>query len=221
MVQQAVSQATPTARPCAIPPLGLPGELGVPRGARGLVVFAHGSGSGVGSPRNRAVADHLRRDGLATLLFDLLLPEEEGDSRKMFDPLFLSDRLLQALDWAGSVREARGLAVGLFGASTGAAVALAVAARFPERIDAVVARGGRPDLVLPVLALVRAPTLLLVGGADEEVLELNRRALIRFGGPVALEVVPGAGHLFAEPGTLDQVALRASAWFLRHLGGGG
>ncbi|WP_454917233.1 dienelactone hydrolase family protein [Xanthobacter sediminis] len=205
-------------REVAIAPLGLVGELCVPPDARALVVFAHGSGSSRLSPRNRAVAAHLQDDGFATLLFDLLLPDEAGDSRKMFDPMLLSDRLVQALDWAAGVPALAALPVGLFGASTGAAAALVTAARRPDRVGTVVARGGRPDLVLAVLAMVRAPTLLLVGGADAEVLELNRRALIRFGGPVVLEVIPGASHLFAEPGTLEEVAQRASGWFARHLG---
>ncbi|MDQ0504644.1 dienelactone hydrolase family protein [Xanthobacter agilis] len=205
----------------SVAPLGLAGELCVPPQARALVVFAHGSGSGFQSPRNRQVAEYLHGEGFATLLFDLLLPEESGDPRKMFDPMLLSDRLLGAVDWAATVPGLGALPVGLFGASTGAAAALVTAARAPDRVGAIVARGGRPDLVLAVLALVRVPTLLLVGGADAEVLELNRRALIRFGGPVALEVIPGAHHLFEEPGALDQVARRAGGWFRQHLCSGG
>ncbi|MFG1479441.1 dienelactone hydrolase family protein [Xanthobacter sp. V4C-4] len=208
-------------REVVVAPLGLAGLLSVPERARGLVVFAHGSGSSRLSRRNIAVAEHLQGAGLGTLLFDLLLPWEAGDERKMFDPVLLSERLAQALDWVAGEGEAQALPLGLFGASSGAAAALLVAAGGHRAIGAIVARGGRPDLVLSALAHVRAPTLLLVGGADREVLELNRRALIRFGGPVTLEVIPGARHLFGEPGALDAVAQRSADWFIRHLRAGG
>lgn len=223
MVDGAVSPASRPWREVVIPPLDLAGALGLPAVARALVVFVHGSGSGRLSPRNLAVAEQLREEGFATLLFDLLRPEEAGDARKIFDPAFLSARLAQALDWVAGRSELAALPLGLFGASTGAAVALLAAAGQAERVGAVVARGGRPDLVLSTLPRVRAPTLLLVGGADREVLELNRRALIRFGGPVALDVIPGASHLFSEPGALEAVARRSGAWFERHLcpGAGG
>lgn len=214
-----MSSVSVVEREVALPPLGLAGELCEPVGARGLVVFAHGSGSGRNSPRNRAVAAHLQADGLATLLFDLLLPREADEAWKRFDVRLLSDRLIQVFDWAAAQGAPGARPLGLFGSSTGAAVALAAASRRPDRVGAIVARGGRPDLVMTELSRVRAPTLLLVGGADAEVLELNRRALARFGGPVALDVVPGASHLFEEPGTLEEVALRASAWFRHHLCG--
>nr|WP_307875177.1 dienelactone hydrolase family protein [Frankia nepalensis] len=197
-------------------PARLPGELTVPDGAGGLVVFAHGSGSSRLSPRNRAVADELTDAGLGTLLFDLLTPDEETDRAKVFDVGLLARRLLEVTDWLRDERVAR-LPVGYFGASTGAAAALWAAAEPGARVGAVVSRGGRPDLAAERLPAVRAPTLLIVGGADDLVLELNQRAreLLRAESRVA--VVPGATHLFSEPGALAAVAGLARDWFIRHL----
>ncbi|MEQ8966312.1 MAG: dienelactone hydrolase family protein [Azospirillaceae bacterium] len=199
-----------------ITPHHLPGVLSVPDSARGLVVFAHGSGSSHASPRNTRVADGLNRAGLATLLFDLLTEAEAQDRRNVFDVELLADRLEAASDVLAEMPAAAGLAVGCFGASTGAAAALIAAARRPE-IAAVVSRGGRPDMAAGWLAAVRAPTLLIVGENDTEVLALNRDALERLTGPKALAVVPGATHLFEEPGAFDRVVDHARDWFLRHL----
>jgi putative phosphoribosyl transferase len=200
-----------------IPPLGLPAFLSLPGGARGLVVFAHGSGSGRMSPRNRQVAVALQEQGLATLLFDLLLPEEAADRRKVFDIPLLASRLEDAVRWVGAQEQIATLPLGLFGASTGAAAALVAASRAYVGARAIVSRGGRPDLAASELGLVEAPTLLIVGGADEQVLALNRAAMPAFKGPVELEVVAGAGHLFEEPGALEEVTRLATGWFLRHL----
>ncbi|MFF1905558.1 alpha/beta family hydrolase [Kitasatospora sp. NPDC058218] len=198
----------------------LAGRLTVPAGAAGVVVFAHGSGSGRRSPRNRRVAAALNRAGLATLLFDLLTEDEEPDRRKVFDVDLLGARLtavarlLPELSRAGE----RDLPLGLFGASTGAAAALWTAARLGEGVRAVVSRGGRPDLTDPErLAEVSAPTLLVVGGRDGRVIDLNRQARARLRCESELAVVPHAGHLFEEPGTLDKVAELARDWFLRYL----
>ncbi|GAA5015417.1 phosphoribosyltransferase family protein [Kitasatospora paranensis] len=196
----------------------LPGRLTVPQGATGLVLFAHGSGSSRHSPRNRYVAAELHRAGLGTLLFDLLTAEEEPDRAKVFDPPLLGARLASATREVADRPECAGLPVGYFGASTGAAAALWAAAEPGARVAAVVSRGGRPDLAGPRLAHVRAPTLLVVGGADATVLALNRTALAGLGGERELAVVPRAGHLFEEPGTLEQVARLAVEWFTRHLG---
>lgn len=196
----------------------LPGDLEVPRDATALVMFAHGSGSSRRSPRNRAVAAVLRSHRLATLLFDLLTEEEAADRQSVFDIELLGERIEEALDWAAAHAPLGGLPVGLFGASTGAAAALLAAAERPGRVGAVVSRGGRPDLAVRWLPLVSAPTLLIVGGADTEVLELNRQALRALGCKKRLEVVPGASHLFEEPGTPDSVAQMAAAWFENHLG---
>ncbi|MEX0674149.1 MAG: phosphoribosyltransferase [Gaiellaceae bacterium] len=187
------------------------GTLTEPEGARALVLFAHGSGSSRFSPRNRAVADVLHAAGLATLLLDLL--PEEGVVDRRFDIELLGERVTAAVDWA----EPRGLPLGLFGASTGAAAALVAAAERPELVRAVVSRGGRPDLAGQALPLVRAPTLLIVGGDDPLVLGLNREAMARMEAEVSLEVVPGATHLFEEPGTLDRVAELARDWLVGHL----
>lgn len=196
----------------------LPGTLALPDGLRGVVAFAHGSGSSRLSPRNRAVATALQRRGLATLLFDLLLQDEDvGGPRVRFDIALLSRRLQAAVGWLQDRPELGAARVGLFGASTGAAAALAVAAALPAAVAAVVSRGGRPDLAMPHLADVRAPTLLIVGGRDLEVLDLNRAALARLSGPKELQVVAGAGHLFEEPGALVTVASLAGDWFRRHL----
>ena len=203
-------------RELEIPPLGLGAFLGLPEAARGLVLFAHGSGSSRFSPRNSFVARELRRAGFATLLFDLLSAEESADRRKVFDIGLLADRLLAATRWARSKPELAALPFGYFGASTGAAAALVAAAR-DALVRAVVSRGGRPDLAREALALVRAPTLLIVGGNDPAVLELNEAALSALGGRAELRIVPGAGHLFEEPGAIDQVVDHAREWFRRWL----
>lgn len=200
-----------------IGPSALAGDLRLPARARSLVIFAHGSGSSRLSPRNRAVATALNGRGMATLLFDLLTQEEEADRANVFDIALLARRLLDAVVWAGRDAECRGLAVGLFGASTGAAAALAAAAVLGEGIGAVVSRGGRPDLAGAFLPNVRAPTLLIVGGRDETVLALNRQALAQITAPKALEVVPGATHLFSEPDAMDRVTALAGHWFEAHL----
>jgi putative phosphoribosyl transferase len=198
------------------------GYLAVPAGAAGLVLFAHGTGSGRDSPRNRFVATALAGAGLGTLLIDLLTREEEAAERTTghlrFDIGLLSQRLLTVTDWLLVQRETQPLPLGYFGASTGAAAALAAASGKPETVRAIVSRGGRPDLApAAVLRAVRAPTLLIVGGHDHQVLELNRRALDLLAAPKALHVVPDASHLFEEPGTLEDVAALAAQWFLRHL----
>jgi putative phosphoribosyl transferase len=206
-------------------PVTLEGDLGVPGGARGVVVFAHGSGSSRRSPRNRRVAGFLQQAGFATLLFDLLTAEEEAvdihTAHLRFDIGLLADRLVGAIDWLGKQRPTSGLAVGCFGASTGAAAALVAAAERPEVVRAVVSRGGRPDLAAGALGRVRAPTLLLVGGADRPVIGLNEQALEQLTVEKQLVLVPGATHLFEEPGALDEVARLAADWFRRHLAEGG
>ena len=198
-------------------PLGLKGLLSVPDAANGIVLFAHGSGSSRLSPRNTRVARAFNEAGLATLLFDLLLPGEAIDRHKVFDIPLLSGRLEEALDWIEEEDSTTDLAVGLFGASTGAAAALTAAGRRPELISAVVSRGGRPDLAADALASVLAPTLLIVGERDPVVIELNRRAMAQLTCPKHLEIVPGATHLFEESGTLDQVVSLATAWFTQYL----
>jgi pimeloyl-ACP methyl ester carboxylesterase len=196
----------------------LPGLLQLPdRAAHGLVIFAHGSGSSRLSPRNQFVAGRLHAAGLATLLFDLLTDDEAADRRNVFDIALLAGRLGDALDWQQSRAEIARLPTGLFGASTGAAAALVAAADHPERVRAVVSRGGRPDLAGPALSRVRAATLLIVGGADDVVLELNREAAAQLTCEHALRIVPGATHLFEEPGTLETVATLAADWFMMHL----
>ncbi len=202
-----------------IPPHDLGAFLGVPPEPVGLVIFAHGSGSSRFSPRNGFVARELRTAGFATLLFDLLTAEESLDRARVFDITLLAERLLEAVDWARRRPELASLPIGLFGASTGAAAALVAAAEEPEVVRAVVSRGGRPDLAGPALPKVRAPTLLIVGGHDTVVLELNRLARRRMAAPVELAVVPGAGHLFEEPGALERVVELARDWFRRWLGG--
>ena len=198
--------------------LTLPGTLSIPAGAIGLVIFAHGSGSSRHSPRNKAVARHLNREGVATLLFDLLSPTEEVDRANVFDISLLAGRLAAAASWARRDPRTRALAIGYFGASTGAAAALWAAADEPEGVAAVVSRGGRPDLAGPRLGAVRAPTLLIVGGNDPFVIDLNRDAEMRLRCEKRIEIVPGASHLFEEPGTLEHVAELAAAWFGAHLG---
>ena len=197
--------------------------LTVPEGARGLVVFAHGSGSSRLSPRNRAVAEALNARGLGTFLLDLLTAAEEREdavtAALRFDIPFLASRLLTAAAWAAADGETRALRVGYFGASTGAAAALVAAGLRPGSAGAVVSRGGRPDLAADFLPRVTAPTLLIVGGRDTTVLRLNEEAYARLTCPKRLEVVPGATHLFEEAGALEVVSRLAGAWFLRHLGG--
>lgn len=199
----------------------LEGDLVVPAGAAGLVLFAHGSGSSRQSPRNRAVAAALQQAGLATLLFDLLTREEEAvdaDTGELrFNIGLLAERLAEATDWAGERADTRGLAVGYFGASTGAAAALSAAAERPGRVRAVVSRGGRPDLAGAALPRVAAPTLLIVGGADDQVIALNQQAFSDLRAEKQLEIVAGATHLFEEPGALERVAQLAAEWFGRYL----
>jgi putative phosphoribosyl transferase len=214
---------TDTSRPAAPPiditvePLGLPGELSLPAPGHGLVLFAHGSGSGRLSPRNRQVAEALRRAGFGTLLFDLLLSSEMANRENVFDINLLSERLVDATRW---VRVHSGLddtPIGYFGASTGAAAALVAETRNPGAVRAVVSRGGRPDLAGLALEHVRAPTLLIVGGDDVEVLPLNQRALDTLTCEKDMQIVPGATHLFEEPGKLERVTEMATGWFQRHL----
>ncbi|HEY9443906.1 MAG TPA: alpha/beta fold hydrolase [Gemmatimonadales bacterium] len=201
---------------------GLAGDLTLPRAARGLVIFAHGSGSSRLSPRNRMVARTLQDAGFGTLLFDLLTPQEEAvdavSGQLRFDILFLAGRLEAVTEWVAAQTFAQPLALGYFGASTGAAAALVASARHPGLVAAIVSRGGRPDLAGPLLREVAAPTLLIVGAADTTVLRLNRTALASLGSrEKELAVVPGATHLFEEPGTLERAAELAAGWFARHL----
>jgi dienelactone hydrolase len=203
----------------------LDGRLTIPAGARAIVLFAHGSGSSRHSPRNRRVAQELQRHGIATLLFDLLTVEEEQAEaltrHLRFDIELLAGRLIAATDWARKHRRTRGLRIGYFGASSGAAAALVAAARRPGLVGAVVSRGGRPDLAGEALTHVQAPTLLLVGGRDVDLLESNREALDALRVEKRLDIVPGATHLFDEPGMLERVAYDAARWFACHLGGDG
>jgi putative phosphoribosyl transferase len=204
----------------------LQGDLAVPPGAAGVVLFAHGSGSSRFSSRNRYVARELNAAGLGTLLIDLLTRDEEEAERHTrhlrFDIGLLADRLGAAIRWLRSEAETRGLAIGLFGASTGGGAALVAAAREPRQVAAVVSRGGRPDLAGDALPRVRAPTLLIVGGNDVPVIGMNRDAMARMSpdAEVRMEIVPGASHLFEEPGTLEEVARLTSAWLVRYLGPG-
>jgi pimeloyl-ACP methyl ester carboxylesterase len=203
--------------------VALEGNLVLVEGARGLVVFAHGSGSSRHSSRNRFVAQKLREAGVGTLLFDLLTEQEERVDQRTahlrFDIPFLAERVVGVTDWLGQQPVTRGLKLGYFGASTGAAAALVAAAQRPEAVTSVVSRGGRPDLAGEVLAHVQAPTLLLVGGNDVPVIGLNREAFWQLGTQQKqLVIVPGASHLFEEPGTLEEVARLAAQWFVCHLG---
>lgn len=199
----------------------LAGTLVVPPQPRGVVLFAHGSGSSRHSARNRFVAEELQRGGLATLLIDLLTSEEEAvdiHTRHLrFDIDLLARRLAGAVEWLGSEPETADLRIGLFGASTGGGAALVAAAERPDTVAAVVSRGGRPDLAGEALPRVRTPTLLIVGGDDTPVIGMNREAMAQMRAPVDLEIVPGASHLFEEPGTLEAVAELARGWFLRYL----
>ena len=199
------------------PPVHLAGDLTVPEDAGGLVVFAHGSGSSRLSRRNRQVASALNEHGLATLLLDLLTPEEELNRANVFDIGLLSSRLVAATRWAGTSPQTSGLPAGYFGASTGAAAALCAAAALGDSVSAVVSRGGRPDLAGECLEHVTAPTLLIVGGADPTVLALNEQAGARLRCPHRIEVVPGATHLFEEQGALERVSSLAAIWFSGHL----
>jgi putative phosphoribosyl transferase len=202
-------------------PVTLEGNLTLPAGARGVVLFAHGSGSSRLSPRNRYVARLLNEGKLATLLIDLLTPDEAvidvQSAHLRFDIRLLAERLIGATDWLTQYPDSRHLRVGYFGASTGAAAALVAAAERPRVVGAVVSRGGRPDLAGPALARVQAPTLLIVGGDDTPVIELNRQAFTQLRGEKRLAIIPGATHLFEEPGALEQVAWLAREWLERYL----
>jgi dienelactone hydrolase len=199
----------------------LEGNLVIPDGAQSLVLFAHGSGSSRHSPRNKSVAEALRKGGLATLLIDLLTAEEDEIDRRTrqlrFDIQRLADRLVEATDWLLQHDETQELDIGYFGSSTGAAAALIAVTERPDAIHAVVSRGGRVDLAGDAIPKVRAPTLLIVGGEDLPVLALSRQAMPQLQAEKRLEVIPGAGHLFEEPGKLDEVAHLARVWFQRHL----
>ena len=210
--------ATESVTPVLIPPLDLVGDLQVPLKRRGIVIFAHGSGSSRLSPRNQRVAQSLADAGMATLLFDLLTDDEARDRTNVFDIDLLAKRLAQAIDWVRAQPTLAQLPIGLFGASTGAAAALKAAAARPQAVAAVVSRGGRPDLARSALGRVTAPTLLIVGGRDEPVLTWNQQALRMLAGPAHLEVVSGATHLFEEPGALEAVIKLAVAWFGDRLG---
>lgn len=196
----------------------LEGTLSIPEDAIGLVVFAHGSGSSRFSPRNRRVAQDLNTRSLATLLFDLLTESEAADRANVFDIPLLGTRVAEAVGWAREYPETANLSIGLFGSSTGAAAALVAAAQMPNDVAAVVSRGGRPDLAADYLPRVRAPTLLIVGGADYGVIDLNDQAFQLLRCEKRLEIISGASHLFEEPGTLDQVVELAGSWFETHLG---
>ncbi len=202
--------------------VNLEGSLCVPENAQGVVVFAHGSGSSRHSPRNRYVAAFLRDAGLATLLFDLLTAGEEAEDVRTgelrFDISLLARRLVGVTDWLKTNSNTRGLDIGYFGASTGAAAALVAAAERPQMVRAIVSRGGRPDLAGSVLPHVQVPTLLIVGGHDSVVITLNRDALAKLRAEKEMVIVPGATHLFEEPGALERVARLASDWFLKYLG---
>ena len=195
----------------------LKGILGLPASMAGVVLFAHGSGSGRLSPRNTFVAHTLQDGGLATLLIDLLEEREADDRGKVFDIDLLADRLLAATEWLAQQPRTKGFQCGYFGASTGAGAALQAAARAPSSVAAVVSRGGRPDLAASYLPQVKAPTLLIVGGHDYPVIQMNEEALALLTCPKELVIVPGATHLFEEPGTLEEVAGLARRWFLRHI----
>ncbi|HWD17728.1 MAG TPA: dienelactone hydrolase family protein [Verrucomicrobiae bacterium] len=201
--------------------VSLEGALCAPPEATGIVLFAHGSGSSRHSPRNQFVAAALREARLGTLLFDLLLEEEESidlhSAALRFDVAFLAERLVGAIDWISRQERTEHLPIGLFGSSTGAGAALVAAAQRPRLVGAVVSRGGRPDMAAQVLPMVEAPTLLLVGGKDRAVIELNQRALALLRCEKKFEIIPGAAHLFEEPGALEQVSASAREWFRAHL----
>ena len=219
VVHRRTSEADALAvREVTIGPLGLAGTLHLPASASALVVFAHGSGSSRFSPRNMAAANALNARGIATLLFDLLTPDEESHRSNVFDIQLLAGRLIDVVHWIDSDLELASLPLGLFGASTGAAAALVAAAQLGARIGAVVSRGGRPDLAGVALERVTAPTLLIVGGLDYGVIELNEQAYARLTAPKAIEIVPGATHLFPEEGALELAIAYAAHWFKTHLG---
>lgn len=213
--------SSPVERSIEIPPFGIAADLRIPQSAKGLIIFAHGSGSSRLSSRNRYVAGVLQQAGFGALLLDLLTAREEQidvrTSELRFDIRLLAGRLVEATEWAAADRDTKDLTVAYFGASTGAAAALVAAAQLPETTRAVVSRGGRPDLAGPALAGVRAPTLLIVGGGDTQVIALNQQAFAQLQCEKQLEIVPGATHLFEEPGTLARVATLASNWFNRYV----
>ena len=216
-----LAAATEARESAVLIPLGslcLEGTLTIPSDATAVVLFAHGSGSSRHSPRNRFVAQVLRDKGIGTLLFDLLTVEEDLDSAKRFDIALLTKRLESVTTWLAEQGQVRDFRFGYFGASTGAAAALWAAAEVGDRVGAVVSRGGRPDLAMAALHRVQAPTLLIVGGLDRQVIQLNRQALAKLRTEKELAIIPGASHLFEEPGTLGEVARLASEWFERHLG---
>lgn len=195
----------------------LPGLLGIPANACGVVLFSHGSGSSRLSPRNSFVARQIRQAGIATLLFDLLTPEEDADYERRFDIPFLTQRLVQTTQWLDKQPIINALPIGYFGASTGSASALYAAAELGGKIHTIVSRGGRPDLALDILSTITAPTLLIVGGSDEPVLSMNREAYEKLAGIKELAIVPNATHLFEEAGALEEVAHLAVEWFRRYL----
>lgn len=217
MTQARDNMPTDGPRLVTIGPKQLEGILTVPEPVMGLVIFAHGSGSSRLSPRNTYVAEQLQRRAMATLLFDLLTEEEASDRRNVFHVPLLASRLEEAVAWSRTDPETAALPIGLFGASTGSAAALVAAAANPGEIAVVVSRGGRPDMAGDALSQVCAPTLLIVGGADTGVLELNEDAFTALNCAKHLHVVPGATHLFEEPGTLDEVVEAAGDWFAQHL----
>ena len=217
MSVSAVTTPRDVERQVVIGSLQLPGNLRVPIAATTLVIFAHGSGSSRFSPRNMVVAEALNAQGMGTLLFDLLTPDEEQDRANVFDIPLLAERLVEVVQWIDRQPELARLQLGLFGASTGAAAALVAAAELGSRIGAVVSRGGRPDLAGTALERVRAPTLLIVGGFDGAVIELNEQTFARLTGTKSLEIIPGATHLFPEPGAMEAVIVLATRWFSTHL----
>lgn len=225
MISQLLARTPPTTPPAGhvrdakveAGSVRLPGHLAIPRGATAIVTFVHGSGSSRHSPRNRYVARVLNEAGLGTLLFDLLTPDEEIDRANVFDVKLLASRLRDVTSWLRGEPGAEAARFGYFGASTGAAAALWTAAEPDADVDAIVSRGGRPDLAIPRLTAVRAPTLLIVGGRDDVVLALNRKAQAQLRCPNELAIVPGASHLFEEPRALESVAERARDWFLTWL----
>ncbi|MGA7680965.1 MAG: alpha/beta family hydrolase [Pseudolabrys sp.] len=217
MSVSAVTTRRDVERQVVIGSLQLPGNLRVPTAATTLVIFAHGSGSSRFSPRNMAVAEALNAQGIGTLLFDLLTSDEEQDRANVFDIPLLAERLVEVVQWIDRQPELARLQLGLFGASTGAAAALVAAAELGSRIGAVVSRGGRPDLAGAALEMVTAPTLLIVGGFDGAVIELNEQACARLKATKWLEIIPGATHLFPEPGAMEAVIALATRWFSTYL----
>lgn len=201
--------------------INLEGSLAQPETAKGIILFAHGSGSSRNSPRNQYVAQELNKAGFSTLLFDLLTRDEEATDREnqglRFNITFLAERLIDATQWVAQNLDMQNLKIGYFGASTGAAAALVAAAEFPDAVGAVVSRGGRPDLAASSLANVQSPTLLIVGGEDSDVIQMNQQALEQLSGEKKLEIIPGASHLFEEAGALEEVAKMARQWFEQYL----